>query len=113
MQGNQEVSSNGSRLTDAVTALAGLSCGGANASVVREFAMTTRQFVNDGFHLPKANNDNSRGDENTVQVRTDFGEGCNPALPPAAVESMPLVHRRHPMPDQHPHPKSPSGAAAG
>jgi prolyl oligopeptidase len=56
-------------------ALVGLSRGGGDASVVREFDMTTRQFVVDGFNLPEAKSDISWEDENTVLVGTDFGEG--------------------------------------
>ena len=56
-------------------ALVGLSRGGGDASVVREFDMTTRQFVADGFNLPEAKSDISWEDENTVLVGTDFGEG--------------------------------------
>ena len=35
-------------------ALIALSRGGADATVVREFDMETRQFVEDGFNLPEA-----------------------------------------------------------
>ena len=54
-----------------------LSRGGEDASVVREFDMTTRQFVTDGFNLPEAKTDISWEDENTVLVGTDFGEGSS------------------------------------
>ena len=43
--------------------------------VVREFDMTTRQFVADGFHLPEAKSDVDFEDDDTVLVSTDFGEG--------------------------------------
>jgi prolyl oligopeptidase len=56
-------------------ALVGLTRGGGDADVVREFDMTTRQFVADGFTLPEAKNDISWEDEHTVLVGTDFGEG--------------------------------------
>jgi prolyl oligopeptidase len=56
-------------------ALVSLSRGGSDASVVREFDMTTRQFVADGFSLPEAKSDISWEDENTMLVGTDFGEG--------------------------------------
>jgi prolyl oligopeptidase len=56
-------------------ALVGLSRGGGDASVVREFDMVTRQFVANGFNLPEAKSDISWEDENTVLVGTDFGEG--------------------------------------
>ncbi|MDT5184418.1 MAG: prolyl oligopeptidase [Mycobacterium sp.] len=56
-------------------AFVGLTRGGGDADVVREFDMTTRQFVADGFTLPEAKNDISWEDEHTVLVGTDFGEG--------------------------------------
>lgn len=52
-----------------------LSRGGADAAVVREFDMATRQFVTDGFELPEAKSSTSWEDENTLLVCTDFGEG--------------------------------------
>jgi prolyl oligopeptidase len=58
-------------------ALVDLSRGGEDASVVREFDMTTRQFVTDGFNLREAKTDISWEDENTVLVGTDFGEGSS------------------------------------
>jgi prolyl oligopeptidase len=56
-------------------ALVLLSRGGGDASVVREFDMTTRQFVADGFNLPEAKSDIDFEDDDTVLVGTDFGEG--------------------------------------
>jgi prolyl oligopeptidase len=56
-------------------ALISLSRGGSDAEVVREFDMTTRQFVSDGFTLPEAKTDISWEDPDTVLVGTDFGEG--------------------------------------
>jgi prolyl oligopeptidase len=38
-------------------ALIGLSRGGSDAHIVREFDMATREFVRDGFTLPEAKND--------------------------------------------------------
>jgi prolyl oligopeptidase len=55
-------------------ALVGLTRGGGDADVVREFDMTTRQFVADGFYLPEAKSDICWEDEHTVLVGTDFGE---------------------------------------
>jgi prolyl oligopeptidase len=49
-------------------------CGG-DAAVVREFDMTTRQFVADGFYLPEAKSDVSWEDEDTLLVGTDYGDG--------------------------------------
>lgn len=56
-------------------AVVSLSRGGGDASVVREFNMTTRQFVVDGFNLPEAKSDIDFEDDDTVLVGTDFGEG--------------------------------------
>jgi prolyl oligopeptidase len=56
-------------------ALIGLSRGGSDAAVVREFDMVTRQFVSDGFTLLEAKTDISWEDLDTVLVGTDFGEG--------------------------------------
>jgi prolyl oligopeptidase len=56
-------------------ALISLSRGGSDAAVVREFDMTTRQFVSDGFTLPEAKSDISWEDPDTILVGTDFGEG--------------------------------------
>lgn len=52
-----------------------LSRGGADAAVTREFDMTTKQFVTDGFELPEAKSSTSWEDEDTLLVCTDFGEG--------------------------------------
>jgi prolyl oligopeptidase len=52
-----------------------LSRGGADASVVREFDMITRQFVADGFNLAEAKSAIAWEDEDTALVGTDFGEG--------------------------------------
>ncbi|MGU3501302.1 prolyl oligopeptidase family serine peptidase [Mycobacterium sp. C31M] len=56
-------------------ALISLSRGGADAVVVREFDMRTREFVTGGFELPEAKTQVSWEDENTLLVGTDFGEG--------------------------------------
>ena len=56
-------------------ALIYLTRGGGDASVVREFDMTTRHFVADGFNLPEAKSDIDFEDDDTVLVGTDFGEG--------------------------------------
>ncbi|WP_019972232.1 prolyl oligopeptidase family protein [Mycobacterium sp. 141] len=56
-------------------ALISLSRGGADATVVREFDMRTKQFVAGGFELPEAKSSVSWEDENTLLVCTDFGEG--------------------------------------
>ncbi len=56
-------------------ALISLSRGGADATVVREFDMRTREFVEGGFELPEAKSSVTWEDENTVLVCTDFGDG--------------------------------------
>lgn len=56
-------------------ALVQLSRGGSDAAVVREFDMTTRQFVSGGFELPEAKTQITWADEDTVLLGTDFGEG--------------------------------------
>jgi prolyl oligopeptidase len=54
-------------------ALVGLSRGGSDALVMREFDMVTRQFVADGFELPEAKSQIAWDDPDTVLVGTDFG----------------------------------------
>lgn len=56
-------------------ALVALSRGGSDASVVREFDMATREFVDDGFALPEAKSQLAWVDIDTVLVGTDFGDG--------------------------------------
>ena len=60
---------------DYTRALISLSRGGADAAVVREFDMATRQFVAGGFTLPEGRHNVAWEDENTVLVGTDFGDG--------------------------------------
>ncbi|MDT5068446.1 MAG: prolyl oligopeptidase, partial [Mycobacterium sp.] len=60
---------------DMTLALVGLSRGGSDASVVREFDMRTREFVQGGFELPEAKTDVTWQDADTVIVGTDFGAG--------------------------------------
>lgn len=54
-------------------ALVWLSRGGSDAAILREFDMTTREFVADGFSLPEAKSRISWVDPDTVLVGTDFG----------------------------------------
>ncbi|WP_319453414.1 MULTISPECIES: prolyl oligopeptidase family serine peptidase [unclassified Mycobacterium] len=56
-------------------AMVTLSRGGADAAVLREFDMITRQFVDGGFQLPEAKSSTSWEDEDTLLVCTDFGDG--------------------------------------
>jgi prolyl oligopeptidase len=69
-------------------ALISLSRGGADTVVVREFDMTTMQFVPDGFTVAEARTDISWEDDNTVLVATDFGEGS------LSVIGMPMIVKR-------------------
>ncbi|HEX5252840.1 MAG TPA: prolyl oligopeptidase family serine peptidase [Mycobacterium sp.] len=56
-------------------ALVSLSPGGSDASIVREFDMITREFVDGGFELQEAKSQVSWADPDTVLVGTDFGSG--------------------------------------
>ncbi|WP_291167296.1 prolyl oligopeptidase family serine peptidase [Erythrobacter sp.] len=55
--------------------LVSLSPGGTDADVVREFDVTTGEFVEDGFALPEAKSNVAWYDEDTLFVGTDEGEG--------------------------------------
>jgi prolyl oligopeptidase len=50
-----------------------LSKGGADAKVVREFDLATRQFVKGGFELPEAKSQVQWRDANTLLVASNFG----------------------------------------
>jgi prolyl oligopeptidase len=52
-----------------------LSRGGGDAAVVREFDLTTRSFIKDGFDLAEAKSSITYLDEDTALVATDFGAG--------------------------------------
>ena len=56
-------------------ALVELSRGGSDATVVREFDLTTMEFVTDGFTLPEAKTSVTWENRDTVLVGTDFGPG--------------------------------------
>jgi prolyl oligopeptidase len=56
-------------------ALVSLSRGGADASVVREFDLEAKAFVENGFALPEAKCSVDWIDADTVFVATDFGAG--------------------------------------
>ncbi|WP_293243924.1 prolyl oligopeptidase family serine peptidase [Mycolicibacterium sp.] len=60
---------------DLTLALVSLSRGGSDATVTREFDMTTRRFVVDGFTVPEAKTSISWEDRDTVLIGTDFGPG--------------------------------------
>ena len=55
--------------------LVALSRGGSDADVTREFDLTTKQFVVNGFQRPEAKGGLSWKDADTVYVGTDFGPG--------------------------------------
>jgi prolyl oligopeptidase len=56
--------------------LLALSRGGGDAVVVREFDLTTRAFLKDGFQLPEAKSSTTYLDEDSVLFGTDFGAGA-------------------------------------
>jgi prolyl oligopeptidase len=55
--------------------LVSLSRGGADASVVREFDVTAKEFVKDGFTVPEAKSGATWRDNDTINVASDFGPG--------------------------------------
>ncbi len=55
--------------------LIGLSDGGRDASVWREFDLATRQFVSGGFDVPAAKSSVAWLDADTLLVATDWGDG--------------------------------------
>jgi prolyl oligopeptidase len=52
-----------------------LSHGGADAAVIREFDMNSKQFVADGFTVPEAKSDVAWRDRDTLYIGSDFGPG--------------------------------------
>ena len=52
-----------------------LSRGGADATVVREFDLVTKQFITDGFYLPEAKTQVAWRNRDALYVGTDFGPG--------------------------------------
>lgn len=60
---------------DLTLALISLSRGGADATVVREFDLRTKEFVEGGFELPEAKTDVTWEHADSVLVGTDFGPG--------------------------------------
>jgi len=53
----------------------GLSRGGADAAVYREFDLRAKHFVQDGFKIPEAKTDLDWIDRDTLYVASDFGPG--------------------------------------
>jgi prolyl oligopeptidase len=60
---------------DYTRCLVALSRGGADADVTREFDLSTKQWVKDGFQRPEAKGSVGWIDRDTVYVSTDFGSG--------------------------------------
>ena len=60
---------------DYTRCLVELSRGGKDAAVIREFDITTKTFVEDGFNLPEAKSSVAWIDRDTLFVGTDFGPG--------------------------------------
>ncbi len=60
---------------DYVRCLIALSRGGADADVTREFDLTRKAWVNDGFFRPEAKGGLTWIDQDSVYVYTDFGAG--------------------------------------
>ncbi|MEV6969827.1 prolyl oligopeptidase family serine peptidase [Hamadaea sp. NPDC051192] len=63
------------RKPDYDRALIGLSRGGGDAVVIREFDLSTRRFVDDGFTVPEAKTSITWVDRDLVLVASDFGPG--------------------------------------
>ncbi len=57
------------------TCLVGLSDGGEDAHIYREFNLKTKQFVKNGFTLPKAKSDVAWIDKNHLLVTSEWGPG--------------------------------------
>lgn len=64
-----------SRAPDHTRAMIQLSRGGKDASVLREYDVSERRFVDAGFYLPEAKSIVAWMGNDTLLVRTDFGEG--------------------------------------
>ncbi|MBX7502213.1 prolyl oligopeptidase family serine peptidase [Qipengyuania sp. YG27] len=60
---------------DYTRCLVSISAGGTDADVVREFDITSGQFVEGGFTLPEAKSNVAWYDQDTLFVGTDEGEG--------------------------------------
>ena len=56
-------------------AILSLSRGGGDATVLREFDLTTRTFVADGFHLPEAKSGAAWLDRDTLLLQSAYGPG--------------------------------------
>jgi len=58
-------------------AIAYLSRGGADATVLREFDLTTRKFVADGFNVPEGRNNVDWLDRDTLLISSSLGAGMS------------------------------------
>jgi prolyl oligopeptidase len=65
--------------------LISLSRGGSDASTSREFSISRKAFVQDGFVTPEGKNGEAWLDENTLLVGSDWGEGRTDSGYPRAV----------------------------
>jgi prolyl oligopeptidase len=75
-------------------AIVSLSRGGADAAVEREFDVTTKSFVEDGFILPEAKAQLAWRGPDSLFVCTDFGPGSLTASGyPRMVSSGPAARR--------------------
>lgn len=59
---------------DYTRCLINLSRGGADATVIKEFNLATKTFIEDGFYLPESKGSASWYDENTLLIGRDFGD---------------------------------------
>lgn len=64
-----------------------ISKGGGDAVVIKEFDVSSKTFVKDGFELPEAKGGVSWMDENTLMVSTDFGDGITTSGYPKQVKA--------------------------
>lgn len=66
--------------------LVNLSKGGGDAVIIREFDVSSKSFVEDGFFIPEAKGSASWIDNNSLMVSTDFGEGVTTSGYPTQVK---------------------------
>ena len=66
--------------------LVSLSKGGGDAVIIREFDVSSKSFVDEGFYIPEAKGSASWIDKNTLMVSTDFGEGVTTSGYPTQVK---------------------------
>jgi prolyl oligopeptidase len=78
-------------------ALIFFSRGGADAAVVREFDLQTKEFVSEGFFLPEAKTSVAWRNRDTLYVGTDFGPG---SLTPSGYPRLVKEWRRHSLLDE-------------